>query len=167
MDSQRVAKGPIWLASVLLMVWAAPAVAGPGDWFFPPSRLSVGGAAASEGEGTQHGLGVWARTTGTAEEAEGQFRFGERSPQTERGVAGSVHCLSRDAAGLIQVSGRIFASGGENLVGKDFAATIDVESEPQRFSDLRIGEAETLPPCGGGEPGFHAVTQGGYQADGG
>jgi hypothetical protein len=78
-----------------------------------------------------------------------------------------VHCLSRDASGLIQVSGRVFGSGGENFAGQDFAATIDVDSQPQRFSDLKVGEPGTLAPCSGGLPTFHTVTDGEYQVSGG
>jgi hypothetical protein len=129
--------------------------------------MSVRGAAASEGEGGGYGLGVWARTAGEAEEADGQFRFGHKGPDGEYGVAGSVHCLSRDASGLIQVSGTVMGSGGEDFAGQDFAATIDVDGDPQRFSDPRFGEPDTLTPCGGGLPTFHTVTEGGYQADGG
>ncbi len=125
------------------------------------------GAAASQGEGGSYGLGVWARTAGEAQEAEGQFRYGHRGPDGEFGVAGNVHCLARDASGLIQVSGRVFGSGGQNFVGKDFAATIDVDSSPQRFSDLKIGEAGSFAACSGGLPGFHPVTEGGYEANGG
>jgi hypothetical protein len=145
---------------------AAPALAGPGGFFGGPATLSVRGAAASQGDGGGYGLGVWARTAGGAEEAEGQFRYGHRGPDGEYGVAGNVHCLSRDAAGLIQVSGRVFGSGGQNFAGQDFAATIDADSSPQRFSDLKVGEAGTLTPCGGGNPGFHPVTEGGYEVSG-
>lgn len=168
MDRRRRAAGvvAVWGALVLAVTWATPAGAGPGD-FFGPAKLSVRGAAASQGENGGYGLGVWARTAGEPEEAEGQFRFGHRGPDGEYGVAGEVHCLSRDASGLIQVSGRVFGSGGEDFVGKDFAATVDVDGQPQRFSDLRTGDPGTFAPCSGGLPTFHTVTDGGYQANGG
>jgi hypothetical protein len=150
----------------LALMWAGPADARPGG-FFGPERLSVRGAAASQGDDGGYGLGVWARTAGGAEEADGQLRYGHKGPDGEYGVAGNVHCLSRDADGLIQVSGRVFGSGGQNFAGKDFAATIDVDGEPQRFSDLKIGEPGTIEPCGGGLPPFHTVTDGGYQVSGG
>ncbi|MGH9041687.1 MAG: hypothetical protein ACRDZ3_15825 [Acidimicrobiia bacterium] len=151
-------------ALALGVVGEAPAVAGPGD-YFGPAKLRVRGAASSQEEGAgMYGLGVWAQTSGAPEEADGQFRFGHRGPDGEYGVAGNVHCLTRDAAGLIQVSGRVFGSGGENFAGKDFAATVDVDGSPQRFSDARFGEPGTLTACGGGEPTFHTVTDGGYEA---
>jgi len=153
-----------WGALALAVMWAAPAEAGPDDGFF--GRLSVRGAGASQGEDGGYGLGVWARTAGEAEDAEGQFRFGHKGPDGEYGEAGNVHCLSRDAGGLIQVSGRVFGSGGENFAGKDFAATIDVDSDPQRFSEVKISEPDTVGPCSGGLPTFHTVNEGGYEVSG-
>lgn len=148
-----------------LGVGAAVQAAGPGpDGFMGPARMSIRGAGASETEAGDYGLGVWARTTGAPEEAEGQFRFGHRGADGERGYAGEVHCLSRDAAGLVQVSGRVFGSGGEDAAGQDFAATVDVDGSPQRFSDVRLGDPGTIAPCSGGGPGFHPVTRGGYDA---
>jgi hypothetical protein len=108
-------------------------------------------------------LGVYARTNGAPEDAWGQFRFGEDA-DGGRGQAGEVHCLTRDAQGLIQVSGRVFASGGRNDVGEDFAATIDTESSPQRFSGVRLGSPGTIAPCSGGTAEFHPVTRGGYES---
>lgn len=109
---------------------------------------------------------MFARTTGEAEDAEGQFRAGQKGADGERGMAGSVDCLTRDDAGLIQVSGTIFGSGGEDAAGQDFAVTLDVDSEPQRFSGVRLGEPGTIAPCSGGEPDFHPVTEGGYTVTG-
>jgi hypothetical protein len=162
----RVAAVAVAAVLALAMGGTVPASAGPGD-FFGPGKLSVRGAAASQGDSGGYGLGVWARTSGGAEDAEGQFRAGHRGPDGEYGMAGNVHCLSRDASGLIQVSGRIFGSGGQDFAGKDFAATIDVDSQPQRFSDVRIGEPDSLAPCSGGLPTFHDVTEGGYETAGG
>jgi len=34
-----------------------------------------------------------------------------------------VRCVNRDADGLIQVSGRLFATDGRYAAGRDFAAT--------------------------------------------
>lgn len=150
----------------VLALALAPAVPASGaPW--EPAKQSVRGAAASQGEGGNYGLGIWASTGGAPEDASGQFRYGHRGPDGEYGVAGNVHCLTRDANGLVQVSGRVFMSGGQNFVGKDFAATIDVDSSPQRFSDLRVGDTGTVAPCSGGGAGFHPVTEGGYEASGG
>lgn len=154
-------------ALALAAIWAAPAGAEPGGGFFGPSKLSVRGAGASQGEAGKYGLGVWASTAGAPEEADGQFRFGHKGPDGEYGMAGNVHCLSRDANGLIHVSGRVFGSGGENFAGKDFFATLDVNGDPQGFSDAKIAEPDTLAPCSGDLPVVHSVTDGGYQANDG
>ncbi|MGH8992749.1 MAG: hypothetical protein ACRDZ7_14675 [Acidimicrobiia bacterium] len=170
MPRQRRGAGAVAVGALLaLVVWSAPVSAGPGDFFPGPggsSELSVRGAGKSHADGGDYGLGVWASTPGGPEEADGQFRFGHRGPDGEYGMAGNVHCLSRDASGLIQVSGRIFGSGGQNFAGKDFAATIDVDSSPQRFSDVTLGEAGTVGACSGGQPSFHGVTDGGYETEG-
>ena len=147
-----------------LVLGASPAGASPDDWWFGDSRVMIRGAAASQSTDGNHGLGVYARNNGAApEDGWGQFRFGE-DVEGGHGDAGEVHCLTRDATGLIQVSGRIFASGGRDDRGKDFAATIDTESKPQRFSGVRLGEAGTIAACSGGTADFHPVTRGGYES---
>ncbi len=75
-----------------------------------------------------------------------------------------MHCLTRDADGFIQASGRIFASGGRDDAGRDFAVTIDTESQPQRFSGVRLGAPGTIAPCSGGTADFHPVTRGGFES---
>lgn len=143
--------------------WPSPVGARPDDWWFGNSGTMIRGAAASQTSSGNFGLGVYARSNGAPEEAWGQFRYGE-DVEGGRGDAGEVHCLRRDAEGLMQVSGRIFASGGENDVGQDFAATIDTESDPQRFSGVRLGPPDTIAPCSGGTAEFHPVTRGGYES---
>ena len=167
MELTRGKRGAAILGGAMLAaLWLpAPAIGQQGG--FGPSGLSVRGAAASQSETGSYGLGVWAQSWGCAENAEGRFRFGQKGPDGERGMGGNVRCLARDAAGLIQVSGTIFGSAGEDVAGKDFAATIDVDSSPQRFSTVRLREPGTVAPCSGGLPEFHTVTEGGYQATGG
>ena len=166
MDRRRRTTGAVavWGALALAVTWATPAGAGPGS-FFGPAKLSVRGAAASQGEGGEYGLGVWAQTAGEAKDADGQFRAGHKGPDGEWGVAGNVHCLARHG-GVIQVSGRVFGSGGENMAGKDFFATINVDS-PQSFSDVTFAAPDEREPCSGEAPTTHAVTKGGYEANGG
>ena len=142
---------------------ASPAGATPDDWWFGQSKVMIRGAAASQTSSGNYGLGVYARNNGAPEDAWGQFRFGEDA-QDSHGDAGAVHCLTRDADGLIQVSGRIFGSGGRDDAGRDFAATIDTESTPQRFSGIRLGPPGTIAPCSGGMGELHPVTRGGYES---
>ena len=142
---------------------ASAAGASPDDWWFGRSRVMIRGAAASQTSGGSYGLGVYARTNGSPEEAWGQFRFGE-DIDGGHGDAGEVHCLTRDADGLIQVSGRIFGSGGRNDAGRDFAVTIDTEHSPQRFTSPRFAAPGTIAPCSGGIGDLHPVTRGGYES---
>lgn len=142
---------------------ASSAGAAPDDWWFGRSGVMIRGAAASQTESGNYGLGVYARSNGAPDEAWGQFRFGENA-DSDHGDAGEVHCLTRDANGLMQVSGRIFGSGGRNDAGRDFAATIDTQSTPQRFSGLRLGPPGTIASCSGGTSDFHPVTSGGYES---
>lgn len=161
---KRAGRGAAAAAIIgMVVTGASGAGATPDDWWFGRSRVMVRGAAASQTADGNYGLGVYARTNGAPEEAWGQFRFGE-DVDGPHGQAGSVHCLNRDAAGLIQVSGRIFGSGGRNDAGRDFAATIDTESSPQRFSGVRLGPPGTIAPCSGGTADFHPVTRGGYES---
>lgn len=143
---------------------AAPAAGtSPDDWWFGESRAMIRGAAASQTSAGNYGLGVYARNNGAPDEAWGQFRFGEDA-EGRGGDAGEVHCLTRDANGLMQVSGRIFGSGGRNDAGRDFAVTIDTESQPQRFSGIRFAAPGEIAPCSGGTADFHPVTRGRFES---
>jgi hypothetical protein len=146
----------------LVLAGASSAGASPDDWWFGQSKAMIRGAAASQTSSGNYGLGVYARNNGAPEDAWGQFRFGEDA-NGDHGDAGEVHCLTRDANGLMQVSGRVFGSGGRNDAGRDFAATIDTEGQPQRFS-VRLGAPGTIAPCSGGTADFHPVTRGGYES---
>jgi hypothetical protein len=161
----RIGRGSAVVGIVgLVLAGASAAGASPDDWWFGQSRVMVRGAAASQTPSGNYGLGVYARNNGDhPEDAWGQFRFGEDA-DSGHGDAGEVHCLTRDANGLMQVSGRIFGSGGRNDAGRDFAATIDTESKPQRFSGVRFGDPGTIAPCSGGTADFHPVTRGGYES---
>jgi hypothetical protein len=156
--------GTVGLAVLTLALpGASPAGASPDDWWFGRSRWMIRGAAASETTSGRYGLGVYARNDGAPEDAWGQFRFGE-DVDGGHGQAGEVHCLTRDGNGLMQVSGRIFASGGRDDAGRDFAVTVDTESRPQRFSSVRLGAPSTIAPCSGGGADFHPVTRGGFES---
>lgn len=147
----------------LVLTGSPSAGASPDDWWFGQSKVMVRGAGASQTERGDYGLGVYARNDGAPEDAWGQFRFGEHA-DGDHGDAGEVRCLTRDGSGLIQISGRIFGSGGRDDAGRDFAATIDTESRPQRFSGVRLGAPGTIVPCSGGTADFHPVTRGGYES---
>lgn len=72
-------------------------------------------------------------------------------PGGHQRFVGSVACLQRDAAGLVQLSGGVRqgeTTAGEPLTGKDFAFTLDTAAHPQRFSSPRFANRGTIPPCG-------------------
>ena len=77
-----------------LLMGASPAGATPDDWWFGQSGVMIRGAAASQTESGNYGLGVYARNNGAPDEAWGQFRFGENA-DSDHGDAGEVHCLTR------------------------------------------------------------------------
>jgi hypothetical protein len=161
--SSWVGRCGVAVAVLGIVLGASPVGASPDDWWFGDSRVMIRGAAASQSSNGNHGLGVYARNNGAPEDGWGQFRFGE-DVDGGHGDAGEVHCLTRDGAGLIQISGRVFASGGRDDRGKDFAATIDTESKPQRFSGVRLGAPGTIESCSGGTADFFPVTRGGYES---
>ena len=167
MERTRIGTGFVMIAAAgilgSVLAGVAPAGATPDDWWFGQSGVMIRGAATSQTESGNYGLGVYARNSGAPEDAWGQFRFGEDA-EGGHGDAGEVRCLTRGADGLMQVSGRIFGSGGRDDAGQDFAATIDTESTPQRFSGLRLGPPGTIAPCSGGTSDFHPVTSGGYES---
>ena len=161
----RKPAGGIAAAAMVGLVCAGGSSAGasPDDWWFGRSRVMIRGAAASHTPSGYHGLAIYARNDGAPEDAWGLFRFGE-DVDGGSGDAGQVGCLTRDAAGLMQVSGRVFASGGRDDSGRDFAATIDTESTPQRFSGVRLGDPGTIEPCSGGTNDWYPVTRGAYES---
>ncbi len=160
---RRIGRGGVAVGILGLVLSGSPAGASPDDWWFGESKVMIRGAGASQTDQGNYGLGVYARNNGAPEDAWGQFRFGEDA-DGGKGDAGEVHCLTRDASGLVQISGRIFGSGGSNDAGQDFAATVDTESRPQRFSGVRLGAPGTIAPCSGGAAEFHPVTRGGYES---
>src|SRR5258708_34855161 len=129
----------------LVLAGASSAGASPDDWWFGQSKVMIRGAAASQTSSGNYGLGVYARNNGAPEDAWGQFRFGEDA-NSDHGDAGEVHCLTRDANGLMQVSGRIFGSGGRARARPGFAATIDPHSAPPRRRRARPPAPGTPPP---------------------
>lgn len=161
----RIGSAAAVAGMLVVLVGASSAGATPDDWWFGRSKVMIRGAAASESPGGGYGLGIYARNNGAPEDGWGQIRFGAAdSAEGGHGDAGEVHCLTRDARGLIQVSGRVFASGGRNDAARDFAVTIDTESRPQRFSGVRLGAPGSIAPCSGGTAEFHPVTRGGYES---
>ena len=177
------------------------------------AKLAVAGRAISRGTTDSYGLQIRGHSGEQPTDAGGMIRFAHKSDQLMEGLVGEITCLSRDAAGIVSVTGTIKRSGkregnGDNgdknspqmpgapsepkvptptaaaddggalldalapweaddesevaepardgrrsageLAGKDFAFTIDVPGEPQKFSKPTIGDKGTLAACSGG-----------------
>jgi hypothetical protein len=179
--------------------------------------LAVRGRAMSKGEKEAWAMDVRGRTDKAASDASGVVRFGHRGPKGSDGLMGEIKCLSRDSAGVIQLTGTVKRSasrpnrGGDKapklgteaqpndeaqqmlddvaaldpepgqadnkpgddkkgpkfgrgeLAGQDFAFTIDVPGNPQRFSVPQLGKAGTLSACSAGGTTV-PVTRGGFRS---
>lgn len=126
-------------------------------------RWGVRGAGVSQAEPHTRALTIQARAGGSPTETSGRVAFEHRSPAGINRFVGSVACLQRDAAGLVQLSGGVRqgeTTAGEPLTGKDFAFTLDTAAHPQRFSSPRFANRGTIPPCGGGRAESVPVTLG-------
>jgi hypothetical protein len=177
--------------------------------------LTVEGRALSQAGDEVWTMDIRGRSGAQAADAGGFVRFGHRAPDgASDGLSGQIHCLSKDDAGVIQVTGTVQRSGsrpaeggqdqpdepgqpgqpsdpgqlldavtgalggdhrhhghddgtqGESgpLDGKDFAFTIDVPGDPQRFSLPKLGDAGTLSACSAGASDLKPVTRGGFRS---
>jgi len=189
--------------------------------------LAVKGRAMSKGEKEAWAMDVRGRTDKAASDASGVVRFAHRGPNGSDGLMGEIKCISRDSAGVIQLTGTVKRSasrpnrggdkapklgteaqpnddpqtmlddltafeaepgqadpkpadpkpgdgkpgddrkglkrGGGELAGQDFAFTIDVPGNPQRFSVPQLGKAGTLSACSAGGTTV-PVTRGGFRS---
>ena len=162
-------------------------------------------------------MDIRGRTDKEPSDAKGFVRFGHRGPNGSDGLMGEIKCLSRDSAGIIQLTGTVQRSasrpnrgGGDaprpgteaqpndepqqmlddlmapepepaqgdykpgddknrprrgkgEMTGQDFAFTIDVPGNPQRFSVPQLGKAGTLSACSSGGATV-PVTRGGFRS---
>lgn len=146
-----------------LLAIAALIVPGPSAGAGSGVRWGVRGAGVSQAEPHTRALTIQARAGGSPTETSGRVAFEHRSPAGINRFVGSVACLQRDAAGLVQLSGGVRqgeTTAGEPLTGKDFAFTLDTAAHPQRFSSPRFANRGTIPPCGGGRAESVPVTLG-------
>jgi hypothetical protein len=190
----------------------SPEFGGRGGHRHGPGLSLQGRALAQTGEHQGSGIAVRA-SSGKEGEARGIVRFGTQTADNVTGFQGYVRCLSRDAAGVVQLTGTIQRSGSQErrqpdadsaqpsdsadptafldellgpdqgagsdegdgkddrrfgggrgeLAGKDFAITIDVPGDPQRFTAAKVGDAGTLAACSAGDGAGLAVTRGGFR----
>ena len=183
--------------------------------------LTVEGRALSQANNEVWAMDIRGRSGAQPADASGFVRFGHRTPDgASDGFMGQIRCLSKDGAGVIQLTGTVQRSvsrparsgqgqpgepgppGGQNpgtepgqlldaltgafggghgghgdhghhggtqgqsgqLEGKDFAFTIDVPGDPQRFSLAKLGGPGTLSACSAGASDLKPVTRGGFRS---
>lgn len=113
------------------------------------SGLSVAGRAMSQGENDVWGMAIRAHQ-GEGGEAQGWVRFGHRGAEASDGLAGEVRCLSKDSAGVIQVSGTVHGGGSKpNRKQKDDGpgqASPTPSADPAAPLDELSGQGEPSDP---------------------
>lgn len=127
------------------------------------AEIALHGTAISRVAPDTRKLTLHARTAEASAGGHGFVHFTHHSPAGLSRFHGAVTCLRIDAEGVVQLSGRVVrgeTAAGVVLAGKDFAFTLDVGSDPQRFSLPRFKDATTLDPCSGGRPVIVPVSQG-------
>jgi hypothetical protein len=75
------------------------------------AKLSVAGRAMSRGTTDSYGLQIRGRSGAQPTEAGGRVRFAHKGADVMEGLVGEITCLSKDAKGVVNVSGTIVRSG--------------------------------------------------------
>lgn len=87
------------------------------------AKLAVAGRAISRGTTDSYGLQIRGRSGEQPTDAGGMLRFGHKGEGVAEGLVGEITCLSKDAAGVVTVTGTITRSGkhakGEKGKGGD------------------------------------------------
>jgi hypothetical protein len=82
------------------------------------AKLSVAGRAISRGTTDSYGLQIRGRSGDQPTEAGGRIRFGHKGDGVMEGLVGEITCLSKDANGVVNVSGTITRSGKRTKADK-------------------------------------------------
>ena len=75
------------------------------------AKLSVAGRAVSRGTTDSYGLQIRGRSGEQPTAASGMIRFAHKSAKVMEGLVGEISCLSKNAAGIVSVTGTITRSG--------------------------------------------------------
>ena len=75
------------------------------------TKLAVAGRAISRGTTDSYGLQIRGRSGEQPTDAGGMLRFAHKGDQGMDGFVGEITCLSKDAAGIVSVTGTIKRSG--------------------------------------------------------
>ena len=81
------------------------------------AKLSVAGRAISRGTTDSYGFQIRGRSGDQPTEAGGMVRFGHKGKDAAEGLVGEITCLSKDAAGVVSVTGTIQRSGKRDSKG--------------------------------------------------
>lgn len=92
---------------------------GRGDDRHGDAKLSVAGRAISRGATDSYGLQIRGRSGDQPTDAGGMVRFGHKGQGVMEGLMGEITCLSKDAGGVVTVTGTITRSGKRSKDGKD------------------------------------------------
>lgn len=82
------------------------------------AQLSVAGRAVSRGATDSYGLQIRGRSGDQATDAGGMVRFGHKGEGVAEGLMGEITCLTKDAAGVVTVTGTITRSAKRTKDGK-------------------------------------------------
>lgn len=75
------------------------------------AKLAVKGRAVSRGTTDSYGLQIRGRSGDEPTDAAGMIRFAHKGDNVMEGLVGEITCLSKDAAGVVSVTGTITRSG--------------------------------------------------------
>jgi hypothetical protein len=75
------------------------------------TKLAVAGRAVSRGTTDSYGLQIRGRSGEQPTDAGGMIRFAHKGADGMEGLVGEISCLSKDAAGIVSVTGTIRRSG--------------------------------------------------------
>ena len=75
------------------------------------AKLAVKGRAVSRGTTDSYGLQIRGRSGDQPTDAVGMIRFAHKGDNVMEGLVGEITCLSKDAAGVVAVTGTITRSG--------------------------------------------------------
>jgi hypothetical protein len=131
----------------------SPAFNGGGGRHSGPGLRVEGRALAQTGERQGYGISLRAAAGEEADEARGWVKFGQRSADGAEGFMGVVECLSRDSAGVVQLTGTIRRSGAPPRQEGDEAQKPSESADPTAFLDEILPDGAEPAPSEEGDEG--------------
>jgi hypothetical protein len=94
------------------------------------AKLAVAGRAVSRGTTDSYGLQIRGRSGDQPTDAGGMIRFGHKGDKVMEGLVGEITCLSKDAAGVVSVTGTVKRSGKRDGKGDGDKKAPEMPGEP-------------------------------------